>query len=85
MKTAYRRRLVGVIDLMGGVAVRAVGGRRDEYRPVVGRLCDSPDPLEIANAYRESYGIDTLYVADLDAILGRPPNSEFSVSTVFQR
>jgi len=76
MKTAYRRRLIGVIDLMGGVAVRAIGGRRDEYRPVVSRLCDSPDPLRIANAYRASYGIDTLYVADLDAILGRPPNSE---------
>lgn len=69
-------RLIGVIDLMGGVAVRAVGGRRDEYRPVSSRLCDSPDPLRIAAAYRERYGIEDLYVADLDAILGRPLNAD---------
>lgn len=66
--------LVGVIDLLGGVAVRAVGGRRDEYRPVAGKLCGSPRPRDVAAAFRDRYGIGTLYVADLDAILGRGRN-----------
>lgn len=66
--------LIGVIDLMGGVAVRAVAGKRSEYRPVVSRLCDSADPLAIAAAYRDRYGIEELYIADLDSLLGRQPH-----------
>lgn len=68
--------IVGVLDLMNGVAVRAVGGRREEYRPVHSRVCNSSDPRRIAEAFREQYGIESLYVADLDAILGRGSNSE---------
>jgi phosphoribosylformimino-5-aminoimidazole carboxamide ribotide isomerase len=59
-----------VLDLMGGHVVRAVGGRRDEYRPVESRLCDSSAPLDVARAFRDVYGIEQLYVADLDAIRG---------------
>lgn len=66
--------IIGVLDLMDGVAVRAVGGRRDEYRPVCSRLCESGDPRRIAEAFRDRYGIDSLYVADLDAILERGSN-----------
>ncbi|MGC1275254.1 MAG: HisA/HisF-related TIM barrel protein [Planctomycetaceae bacterium] len=68
-------RIIGVIDLLHGVAVRAVGGRRDEYRPVCSRLCDASDPRRIAAAYRARYGIEDLYVADLDAILGHGSNA----------
>src|SRR5436189_130791 len=60
-------RIVGVIDLMGRTAVRAVGGRRHDYRPVVSRLCSSPDPVEVARGYRR-LGLAELYVADLDAV-----------------
>jgi phosphoribosylformimino-5-aminoimidazole carboxamide ribotide isomerase len=62
--------LIGVLDLMGGHVVRAVGGRRDEYRPVESRLCSSSKPLDVARAFRDAYGIEQLYVADLDAIRG---------------
>ncbi len=62
--------LIGVLDLMGGHVVRAIGGRRDEYRPVESRLCSSSKPLDIACAFRDVYGIEQLYVADLDAIRG---------------
>lgn len=68
--------MIGVIDLMGGVAVRAAGGRRDEYRPIQSRLCESADPRRVGAAFRERYGISRLYVADLDAILGRPSNAK---------
>jgi phosphoribosylformimino-5-aminoimidazole carboxamide ribotide isomerase len=66
-------RVVGVIDLMGGVVVRGVGGRRAEYRPVESELCASADPVAVAEAYRLEYGIEELYLADLDAITGAAP------------
>jgi phosphoribosylformimino-5-aminoimidazole carboxamide ribotide isomerase len=66
--------ILPVIDLLGGVVVRGIAGRRAEYRPIVSRLVDRPDPLEIARAFRRELGLDTLYVADLDAILHGCPN-----------
>lgn len=61
-------KLVPVIDVMGGVVVRAVGGRRDEYREFVSPLCDSSDPEAVARCLLARTGSDTLYVADLDLI-----------------
>jgi phosphoribosylformimino-5-aminoimidazole carboxamide ribotide isomerase len=52
-------RVVGVIDLKAGAAVHAVRGERERYRPL-------GDPLAIARRF----GLDELYVADLDAIAG---------------
>lgn len=65
-------RIIPVIDVMGGVVVRAVGGRRDEYRPLVSQLTDSTDPIEVAEALLEATGAKELYVADLDAIRTSP-------------
>ena len=61
-------RIIPVIDVMGGRVVRAVGGRRAEYRPVRSRLTDSTDPLDVATALLAATGTAELYVADLDAI-----------------
>src|SRR5262245_49647566 len=55
---------------MGGVVVRAVGGRRDEYRPVVSTMTDSTEPHAVASALLAATGANELYVADLDAITG---------------
>lgn len=66
--------IIGVIDLLNGVAVRAIGGRRDEYKPVQSRICASADPVEVALAFRRAFGINQLYIADLDAIRGRAAN-----------
>ncbi len=68
-----RLRVIPVIDLMNGVVVRGVGGRRGEYRPVVSQLTASTDPLGIADACRARFGLTHLYVADIDAIAGRDP------------
>lgn len=67
-------RVIPVIDVMGGVVVRAVGGRREEYKPLVSRLTDSTDPVEVARALLDVTGSDILYVADLDAITKRVPS-----------
>lgn len=66
--------IIPVLDLLNGVVVRGVGGRRDEYRPVESVLTTSTKPLDVAIAIRESFGLTTLYVADLDAIVHRKPN-----------
>lgn len=63
--------VIPVIDVMGGVVVRAVGGRREEYRPLVSRLTDSTDPVEVARVLLDATGSKVLYVADLDAITER--------------
>jgi phosphoribosylformimino-5-aminoimidazole carboxamide ribotide isomerase len=57
-----------VLDIQNGIVVRAVAGRRSEYRPLVSRLTNSTDPLTVAEAIRSSFGWWEVYVADLDSI-----------------
>ena len=63
-------RVIPVIDLKGGVAVHAVRGDRERYRPLRSRIAEGSDPVELTRAVRERFGLDELYVADLDAIGG---------------
>jgi phosphoribosylformimino-5-aminoimidazole carboxamide ribotide isomerase len=63
-------RLVPVLDVMGGAVVRAVGGRRDEYRPVDSRMMRSTHPTQVAVNLLRLAGAAEFYVADLDAIRG---------------
>ncbi len=62
--------VIPVLDLLNAVVVRGVGGERDRYRPVESRIAVSAAPQDVAAAFREHFGLNTLYVADLDAILG---------------
>lgn len=68
--------ILPVLDLMQGRIVRGIAGRRDEYRPIVSKLADSAEPLAIAQAFREHFGFDEFYLADLDAIQSRGPAHE---------
>jgi phosphoribosylformimino-5-aminoimidazole carboxamide ribotide isomerase len=64
-------RVVGVIDLKGGAAVHAVRGERERYRPVRSAIGgDDGDALALARGFRDPLGLEELYVADLDAIVG---------------
>ena len=65
-------RVIPVIDLKGGVAVHAVRGERERYRPLRSRIAEGSDPVDLTRAVRERFGLDELYVADLDAIGGGP-------------
>jgi phosphoribosylformimino-5-aminoimidazole carboxamide ribotide isomerase len=67
-------RVIPVLDLKSGLAVHARAGDRAHYQPLRSLLHDSPDPLELARAYRERLGLREIYLADLDAISGRPPD-----------
>lgn len=66
--------ILPVLDLLNGVVVRGVAGRRETYRPVESQICSSADPLAVAQAFRDHFGLERLYIADLDAILHRQPN-----------
>jgi phosphoribosylformimino-5-aminoimidazole carboxamide ribotide isomerase len=69
-------RILPVLDVMNGQVVRGVGGRRADYRPLVSRLTDSTNPVDVANALQAHFGLKELYLADLDAIMRRPPGLE---------
>jgi phosphoribosylformimino-5-aminoimidazole carboxamide ribotide isomerase len=76
-------RIVPVLDVMNGVVVRGVAGRRSEYRPLVSRLADSCRPAEVAAALHARFGFTEFYVADLDAIAGAAPS--FPVAFLHER
>jgi phosphoribosylformimino-5-aminoimidazole carboxamide ribotide isomerase len=69
-------RVIPVIDLKGGVAVHAVRGDRERYRPLRSRIAEGSDPVDVTRAVRERFGLDELYVADLDAIAGGPGSAD---------
>ena len=62
-------KLVPVIDLRHGYAVHARLGQRELYRPVASRLCSTGDPAELLSNLLALFPFDTVYFADLDAIL----------------
>jgi phosphoribosylformimino-5-aminoimidazole carboxamide ribotide isomerase len=72
-------RIIGVIDLLGGRAVHARAGARDQYVPVqhaAGWPIDAGNARTLAEVYTDVLGIPEIYVADLDAILNRRPQEE---------
>ncbi len=78
-------RIVGVVDLRGGRAVHARAGMRENYAPVgavAGAVIQPGDALALARAYTQRLGVQELYVADLDAILGRPRTQDAVVAEV---
>lgn len=68
--------IIPVLDVMAERVMRAVGGRRREYRPVESALCDDVEPAAVARAFIEKLGLTQLYLADLDAIEGGEPDWE---------
>jgi len=68
--------IIPVIDLMNGVVVRARGGRRDRYRAIETPLCPNAAPHAVIDALLDLHRFDTIYVADLDALMGKGDHSE---------
>lgn len=66
--------IIPVIDIRNGVAVRAVSGRRDDYRPLASPFAPTSAPRDVAKGLAERFAFTTLYIADLDAIEGRGVN-----------
>ncbi len=66
--------VIPVLDVRLGLAVRAQGGDRASYRPLRSVLGAEADPVELARGCRDTLGLRSLYLADLDALSdGSPP------------
>lgn len=65
-------RIVPVLDLKSGVVVHARRGLRSEYAPLRSPLVDGCEPVAVARALCALCRTSTLYVADLDALAGKP-------------
>ncbi len=66
-------RIIPVIDILNGGVVNAVKGNRKQYQPLKSKLCASSCPIDVALAFEEC-GFTELYIADLDAIMGKGDN-----------
>jgi phosphoribosylformimino-5-aminoimidazole carboxamide ribotide isomerase len=69
-------RVVPVLDLKAGQAVHAVGGRRQQYQALRSIWQSGPQPIPLARRIRDALGLETFYLADLDAIGGAAPRVE---------
>ena len=68
-------RVIGVLDLSNGMAVHAKGGARAHYGPVgsiPGLRLAPGDALAIGSWFVKKCGLREIYIADLDALRGRP-------------
>src|SRR3990170_873315 len=66
-------KIIPVLDILNGVAVHAVRGERQNYKPLKSVLCASADPVEVARVFKQ-LSFAELYLADLDAISRNQPN-----------
>ena len=73
-------RILPVLDLLGGLVVRGVAGKREEYRPIQSTIAADARPETVARALAEKFGFEEAYVADLDAIMFPPEQREHYVS-----
>ncbi len=74
MRTTDSFRVIPVLDLCRGVVVRAIAGRRTEYRPLRSPLCNSSRADDILHALLELHPFLVVYLADLDAIQAQGNN-----------
>ncbi len=67
--------LIPVLDVQGGQAVQAIAGDRQHYRPVQSLLCKGSSPVALTRVFVQR-GLETLYLADLDALEGGQPSEK---------
>lgn len=66
--------ILPVLDVRQGRVVHAVGGDRRRYPALSRRFPFPDDPAELAGHLRERWGERPVYLADLDALAGDPPD-----------
>jgi uncharacterized protein related to proFAR isomerase len=71
----FELRIIPVIDVMDGIVVHAVAGRREHYLPLRSRLTRSVEPFEVARAMLDATDAKEMYVADLDGLMRGVPNA----------
>ncbi len=76
--------IIPVIDLMGGQVVQAYRGQRQHYAPLRSPLSPDAGPVSVVSGLMRLAAFATVYVADLDAILGSAPQSAI-IAELLQR
>lgn len=71
--------IIPVIDLMQGQVVHAKRGIRSQYQAIQSGLCKGSAPLTVIDALLKLYPFQTLYIADLDAILGTGEHTDLTL------
>lgn len=69
-------KIIPVLDLMKGLVVHAVKGKREQYQPVQSILASNAKPLEVAHCLQKETNCREFYIADLDAIQNKGHNRE---------
>ncbi len=67
-------RIIPVIDILNGIAVGAVRGERKKYKPLKSEITNITDPASLLEFYKNYFGFEEFYVADLDGIIHGAPN-----------
>lgn len=68
--------LIPVIDLMGGNVVHAQRGQRQHYQPIQTPLAKDASPREVLRGLLNLHPFQAVYVADLNALMGRGNHRE---------
>jgi phosphoribosylformimino-5-aminoimidazole carboxamide ribotide isomerase len=66
--------IIPVIDILNGLAVSGKKGERAAYKPVHSILTSSSNPVELAKAFKDIFGLHALYIADLNGLTGTGDN-----------
>ncbi|MFX0032387.1 MAG: HisA/HisF-related TIM barrel protein [Candidatus Hodarchaeota archaeon] len=65
-----------VIDILNSIAVHAIKGERDKYRPLKSSIINTSEPIEIILWLKKKANLKQFYIADLDAIIHKKPSIE---------
>lgn len=71
--------IIPVIDLMQGQVVHAKRGIRSQYQAIQSSLCKDSAAFNVIDAFMKLYPFQTLYIADLDAILGTGNHTDLTL------
>lgn len=70
-----RVKIIPVIDIKDGWVVQAHRGQREAYEPLRSPLSRDARPDSVVQGLMQLADFDTLYIADLDALMGKPPQT----------
>ena len=73
------RRIIPVLDIREGQVVQAAGGDRARYPPIRSVLTDSVNPVQVVGDLLRLAPFPVVYLADLDAIMGKPVQARLIV------
>ncbi len=72
--------IIPVIDLMGGIVVQGKGGKREEYAAIQSVITQHTDPMNVISDFLNLHAFNTIYIADLNAIMGGEANLELYIA-----